>query len=45
MTVDWHDVARADVVRAIAEYDRLGPQAFYAEHGFAPTTTYDLVWE
>ena len=22
-----------------------GPEAFFSEHGFAPTTTYDLVWE
>jgi hypothetical protein len=23
----------------------LGPEAFFARHGFAPTTTYDLVWD
>ncbi|HVT70693.1 MAG TPA: hypothetical protein VHF26_23300 [Trebonia sp.] len=45
MTVTWDRVAPADVVRAIGEYDRLGPRAFFAAHGFAPTTTYDLVWE
>jgi hypothetical protein len=33
------------VVGAIQEYDRLGPEAFFSEHWFAPTTTYDLVWE
>ena len=22
----------------------MGPERFFAEHGFAPTTTYDLVW-
>jgi hypothetical protein len=38
-------VTHADVLRAIQEYDRLGPEQFFAEHGFAPTTTYDLVWE
>jgi hypothetical protein len=27
------------------EYDRLGPEEFFSEHGFAPTTTYDLVWD
>ena len=43
--VVWDHVTREDVVRAIEEYDRLGPEAFFAEHGFAPTTTYDLVWE
>ena len=31
--------------RAIEEYDRLGASAFFGAHGFAPTTTYDLVWE
>ena len=45
MTVAWDDVTRAEVLRAIQEYDRLGSEAFFAEHGFAPTTTYDLVWE
>jgi len=43
--VTWDRVARAHVERAIGEYDRLGPEPFFAEHGFAPTTTYDLVWE
>lgn len=45
MTVEWHDVTRAEVERAIHEYDRLGPGAFFSEHGFGPTTTYDLVWD
>ena len=36
---------RADVLRAIKEYDRLGPERFFSEHGFAPTTTYELAWE
>jgi len=43
--VAWDKVTHADVVRAIQEYDRLGPEAFFAEHGFGPTTTYDLVRE
>lgn len=42
--VAWEHVTHPDVVRAIEEYDRLGPEAFFAKHGFAPTTTYDLVW-
>jgi hypothetical protein len=41
----WDEVTHAHVVRAIREYDRLGPQRFFAEHGFAPTTTYELVWQ
>ena len=44
-SIAWDRVAHADVLRAIQEYDRLGPEAFFAEHGFAPTTTYELVWE
>jgi hypothetical protein len=41
----WDHVTRAHVLRAIKEYDRLGPERFFSEHGFAPTTTYELVWE
>jgi hypothetical protein len=41
--VVWDHVTRDDVVRAIQEYDRLGPEKFFSEHGFAPATTYDLV--
>jgi hypothetical protein len=43
MTVVWDPVTRDHVLRAIKEYDRLGPQAFFSAHGFAPTTTYELV--
>jgi hypothetical protein len=43
--VAWGRVTRADALRAIEEYDRLGPARFFSEHGFAPTTTYELVWE
>jgi hypothetical protein len=43
--VTWDRVTHADVVRAMKEYDRLGPEAFFAQHGFAPTTTYDLIWD
>ena len=43
--VAWDHVTRADVVRAIQEYDQRGPERFFSEHGFAPTTTYELVWD
>jgi hypothetical protein len=43
--VGWDRVTHGEVVRAIQEYDRLGPQQFFSEHGFAPTTSYELVWE
>lgn len=42
--VAWNRVTRRDVLRAIREYDRLGPEPFFSQHGFGPTTTYDLVW-
>src|SRR5258705_473259 len=44
-SIAWNQVAHADVLRAIHEYDQLGPERFFSEHGFAPTTTYDLVWD
>jgi hypothetical protein len=43
MAVSWDSVTRDDVLRAIKEFDQLGPERFYSEHGFAPTTTYELV--
>ncbi len=44
-SVTWDDVTPDHVQRAIHEYDRLGPKQFFSEHGFAPTTTYELVWD
>lgn len=42
-TIMW-DRVRGDHVReSIREFDLAGAKAFFAEHGFAPTTTYDLV--
>jgi hypothetical protein len=43
--VTWDRVTRDDVLRALQEYDRLGAEQFFSKHGFAPTTTYELVWE
>lgn len=43
--VSWSQVTHADVVRATAEYDRLGPEEFFAVHGFAPSRSYELVWQ
>jgi hypothetical protein len=37
------DVTRGDVLRAIQEYDRLGSEGFFSEHGRGQTTTYELV--
>jgi hypothetical protein len=44
-SIAWDQVTHSDVARAIQEYDQLGPERFFSEHGFAPTTTYDLVWD
>ena len=43
--IAWDKVTADDVVRALKEYDRLGPEQFFAAHGYAPTTTYDLLWQ
>jgi hypothetical protein len=40
----WSRVARADVVRAIEEYDRLGQERFLSEHGFGRATAYLLIY-
>lgn len=41
--IDWTPVTADHVVAALGEYDALGADAFFAEHGFAPTLTYDLL--
>ena len=43
--VAWQPVTPDDVVRAIQEYDRLGPERFFSEHGFGPSRSYELVWD
>jgi hypothetical protein len=45
MSPNWDQVTRTEVLHAIKEYDRLGSQAFFSAHGFAPATTYELVWD
>ena len=40
--IAWDKVTRDDVMRAVEQYDQLGPEQFFSEHGFGPTTTYDL---
>ena len=43
--VTWNHVTHAHVLRSIQEYDRMGPERFFSEHGSAPTTTYEEhVW-
>ncbi|HUY46059.1 MAG TPA: Swt1 family HEPN domain-containing protein [Streptosporangiaceae bacterium] len=41
--VYWSRVTRADVLRAIEEYDELGQDQFLAEHGFGRATAYLLI--
>jgi hypothetical protein len=38
-------VTRDDVLRAIHEYDRLGPDDFFTKHGFGPSRSYELMWQ
>lgn len=38
------EVTQDDVLSAIKEYDRLGPERFFSQHGFGPSRTYELVW-
>jgi hypothetical protein len=42
-SIAWDKVSNNDVLRAVKEYERLGPEQFFSAHGYAPTTTYDLV--
>jgi 5-methylcytosine-specific restriction protein A len=39
------EVTRDHVLRAIGEYDRLGPDDFFAAHGYGPSRSYELVWD
>jgi hypothetical protein len=43
--VEWGKVTRDDVVRAIDEYDRLGPEQFFSRHGFGESRSYELIWD
>jgi hypothetical protein len=43
-SIEWDQVTDAHVLHAMKEYDESGPKGFFSEHGFGPTTTYDLVW-
>lgn len=41
--IDWTPVTADHVTAAVAEYDELGAEQFYARNGFAPATTYELL--
>jgi hypothetical protein len=35
--VAWDRATRREVLLALHEYDRLSPEQFFSEHGFAPS--------
>jgi hypothetical protein len=39
------NVSRDHVLRAMKEYDRLGPDQFFSKHGFGPSRSYELIWK
>jgi hypothetical protein len=42
--VAWDQVSRDDVLAALEDYDRLGPEEFFAQHGYGPSRSYELIW-
>ena len=38
-------VNHGEVIPAMTEYDRMEPQQFVSQHGFAAITTFELVWK
>ena len=34
-----------DARRRLQEYDRLGPDQFFSQHGYGPGRSYELVWD
>jgi hypothetical protein len=42
--IAWDRVSRDDVLAAVQDYDRLGPEQFFAQHGFGPSRSYELTW-
>ncbi len=43
--VGWDHVTKSDLLKPIQEYDRLGPEPFFSEHGFGPSRSYALIWD
>jgi hypothetical protein len=37
------EVSKDHVIRAVGDYDRLGPDDFFAKHGFGASRNYELV--
>jgi hypothetical protein len=42
--IAWGEVSRDNVLAALEDYDRLGPEQFFAEHGYGQSRSYELIW-
>jgi len=42
--VAWDRVSHDDVLAALQDYDRLGPEQFFSRHGYGPSRSYELIW-
>jgi hypothetical protein len=42
--VAWDRVTRDNVLAALQDYDRLGPEQFFSQHGYGPSRSYELIW-
>lgn len=42
--IAWDQVGREDVLAALRDYDRLGPEQFFSQHGYGPSRSYELIW-
>jgi hypothetical protein len=40
----WDQVSRDDVLAALKDYDRLGAEQFFSQHGYGPSRRYELIW-
>jgi hypothetical protein len=42
--IAWDRVSRDDVLAALQDNGRLGPEQFFSRHGYGPSRSYELVW-
>jgi hypothetical protein len=42
--VGWDRVNRDNVLAALQDYDRPGPEQFSSQHGYGPSRSYELIW-
>jgi hypothetical protein len=43
--VEWDHVSREDVLAALRDYDQLGAEQFFSQHGYGPSRSYELIWQ